>query len=82
MPRVRPCGPLCGLVGAREGKDSGPGDLERFCPLFGAPKAEQEKLVGSQAPRQHHFCPQCEQFRSVFRGVMKAKKGGLRGRKN
>ena len=22
MPRVRPCGPLCGLVGAREGKDS------------------------------------------------------------
>lgn len=53
-----------------------------FGPLFGVPKAGQEKLVGSQAPHQHHFCPQCEQFRSVFRGVMKAKKGGLRGRKN
>jgi hypothetical protein len=30
MPRVRPCGPLCGLVGAREGKDSAPRDFKRF----------------------------------------------------
>ena len=30
MPRVRPCGPLCGLVRAREGKDSTPGAFERF----------------------------------------------------
>ena len=37
-----------------------------FGPLFGAPKAGQEKLVGSQAPHQAHFCPQCGQFQSSF----------------
>ena len=30
MPRVRPCGPLCGLVGAREGKDSTLAGRARF----------------------------------------------------
>lgn len=39
-----PCEPFCGLAGTQEGKDSGSGDLERFCPLFGAPKAEQPAM--------------------------------------
>lgn len=48
MPRVRPCGPLCGLVGAREGKDSAPRDFKRVLGRFsGAPKSGQEKAFGA-----------------------------------
>ena len=43
MPRVRPCGPLCGLVGAREGKDTMP--AFDILPLFSAGRSRGLTMV-------------------------------------
>ena len=34
MPRVRPCEPVCGLAGTKEGNHSGPGGVEAVSAAF------------------------------------------------
>lgn len=68
--RVAACGPLCGLVRRRWGTDTTQSIWERVGELFGAPKAKQEKGVGSCPARPGHFCPQCGQLRRSTSGVV------------
>ena len=55
--RVAACGPLCGLVRRRWGTDTTQSIWERVGELFGAPKAKQEKGVGSWTPPPPSLLP-------------------------
>ena len=83
--RVAACGPLCGLVRRRWGTDTTQSIWERVGELFGAPKAKQEKGVGSCPAHPGHFCPQCGQFHRVShrgRKTVFPTGGGVENRKS
>ena len=69
--RVAACGPVCGLAGRRRGTDTTRPIWERVETLFGAPKAKQDKGVGSCPPHPGHFCPRCGQFHGDATGVVR-----------
>ena len=80
-----PVGRCVASQGGREGTDTTRPILERVGELFGAPKKQQEKGVGSCPPHPGHFCPQCGQFHGVYhrgREMAFSVGGGVGNRKN
>lgn len=83
--RVAACGPLCDLAGRRWGTGTTQPIWVRVGELFGAPKAKQEKGVGSCPPHPSHFCPQCGQFHGGYhrgREMAFSAGGGVENRNN
>ena len=83
-PRVRPCGPLCGQTGAREGNGSDPGYLERFWADFGGLSVRRKVGRGKGWGRKHPTPPtsarSADSFEEKRTGVIRAKNQPARSR--
>ena len=69
MPRVRPCGPLCGLAGVREGNRSASAVLGRFRAAFRCAESGAGESPDAFKHQGTHNIPQCGLFSSFFSDV-------------